>query len=643
MMRSSAASGGHARSSATWKGDAALTRRVLAAVTCLVLSAGDPAPAQAPQSQVLVLYTARRDSQIVMIGDREVPTALQDGLPQGLDYYSEFIDQGRFAQPDYQSAFAAYLRSKYVDHRFDVVIPIGDRALQFVAARRDELFPSTPVVFFASAPPQPPLDNATGLTSDVKLTGTLEVAARLQPDLRRVFVVNGTPGDVYETHARAQFAPFASRYEFTYLVGLPTAKLEAALAALPAQSMIYYLVVGRDGADQKFHPLEYLDRVTAVANAPVYSWVDAVLGHGVVGGRLKDQTAEARAIAGLALRVLRGERADAIPIAGPDLAVTALDWRALQRWGLDATPLGGTAQVRFREPSVWERYGAYLVAALGVLVAQFALIAGLLVQRDRRRRAEQEVRRSEAALRVSFERVRALGGRLIDAQEEERARIARELHDDVSQQVALLEIDLTLMANASGPEAQELSDDAVNRVREVARTVHELSHRLHPTKLGLIGLGRAVDGLQREWSQAGRCVVVSHDELPTALPPAVTLCVYRVAQEAIQNAVGHGQATRIAVHVAVRDGDLELDVEDNGVGFDVEGRWGEGLGLISMEERVAAAGGRFQIRSAPGAGTTVTATVPLAGDPASATGAPTALHPLPPLGVARARSGADSA
>ena len=173
--------------------------------------------------------------------------------------------------------------------------------------------------------------------------------------------------------------------------------------------------------------------------------------HGIVGGSLLDRQARWKPSAQLAVRVLRGEPADSIPTSSPKLNVSQVDWRQLRRWGISEARVPAGTLVRFREPSVWDRYRAYILGAAAILLAQTALIAGLLVQRARRRHAEENVRASQAELRASYERIRDLGARLLNAQDTERARIARELHDDVSQQVALLEIDLELLSGRSRP------------------------------------------------------------------------------------------------------------------------------------------------------------------------------------------------
>ena len=163
-----------------------------------------------PQKQVLVVYSTRRDAQIVAIGERELPRILEQGLGR-LDYYSEYIDDARFSDSAYQDAFRDFLLLKYKNVRFDAVIAIQDAALELVSGVRSQLFPGAPIVFFASGPVSGRIENATGLVAALTFTDTLALVADLQPQVRQIFVVSGaSPADKeYERLARQQFAPFA--------------------------------------------------------------------------------------------------------------------------------------------------------------------------------------------------------------------------------------------------------------------------------------------------------------------------------------------------------------------------------------------------------------------------------------------------
>src|SRR4051812_8775553 len=412
----------------------ALTFCVVAALILLV-AAVSPARGQVRQKQVLVLHSTSREAQVAVVAEREVPPLLESGIGSGIDYYSEYVDRGRFPSPQYRTAFRNFLRTKYAGQRFDLVIAMQDLALGFLAENRDLLFPNTPVAFVSYNEHAQRLPNSTGVVVPVNLRSSLMLALELQPDTRHVFVVSGADDGAreYGQLAEEQLHPLASEVEITYLAGLATRDLEARLATLPPHSIVYYLVINRDANGQIIQALPYLERLTSITNAPVYSWVDSAMDRGVVGGALRGQKEQSVALAGMAVRILKGEPADRIPLQTRDFATNQLDWRQIQRFGIRPDRIPPGTIIKFREPGVGSRHRRYVVAAAGVVLAQAALIVLLWVQARRRRLAEEHARGSEAALRSSHDRIRDLGARLLGAQEVERSRIARELHDDISQ------------------------------------------------------------------------------------------------------------------------------------------------------------------------------------------------------------------
>jgi len=247
-----------------------------------------------------------------------------------------------------------------------------------------------------------------------------------------------------------------------------------------------------------------------------------------------------------------------------------------------------------------------LKCVAAVLIAQTALIAGgLLVERVRRRRAE-------AAHRLSYEEIRSLCGRLLIAHDAERAHLARELHDDVIQRMTVLLVDLQTLIDRQTPEAvvenQWVAADAAARATAVVSSLRALAHRLHPAHLRLVGLAGAIASLQREFSNGGVSVTFSEADVPADVSPDATLCLYRVAHEAVGNAITHGRADAISVRLHGSPGHLEMTIADNGVGFDVD-RATRGLGLISLRERVQQLGGTIEIRSHAGKGTELRVTL----------------------------------
>ena len=594
----------------TWQRRLAWTWLILA-VSAVVVPAR--ASAANERKQVLVLFSMRRDTQIATVGDREMPRLLERGLSSKIDYYSEYIDAGRFSDEQYRKAFRQYLALKYGGVHLDLVIAMQEIAIEFVARYRDDLFHDTPVVFQALRRPVRHIANATGVVTEFEFRRTLAMALELQPDTARVFVVSGSSvrDQQYEAIAREQFRSFEPGIRFEYLSGLASSELERRLAALPERSIVYYVLFDQGGEGENVNPLEYLDRLSTISNRPIYSWAESTMNRGTVGGSLITLQSQIEAIAGVALRVLRGEHADSIPLATDlNLNIDQVDWRQLRRWGISESRVRPGTAVLFRDPGIWKRYQRYILGVLALVLTQSALITGLLVQVARRRRAENAIRVSQAELRASYDQNRDLSARLLTAQEVERTRIARELHDDISQQTALLMIDLQRL---SGGEAGERFREVFARGQQIAKSLHDLSHRLHPAKLQLMGLVPALQSLEHDFSNADIAVTLSCDEQLTGapVPYEITLTLYRVVQEALVNAAKHSGAVEVRVQLRAERSALVLTITDDGVGFDVTARWGKGLGLISMRERVEASGGRLNVRATPGNGTHLEITVPV--------------------------------
>jgi PAS domain S-box-containing protein len=218
-----------------------------------------------------------------------------------------------------------------------------------------------------------------------------------------------------------------------------------------------------------------------------------------------------------------------------------------------------------------------------------------------------ERKRAEEALST-------IGRRLIEAHEEERTWIGRELHDDINQQLALLAVELDLWSKQdSGTNFAEHLSHAQSRITEIAKDVQALSHRLHSSKLDYLGLTAAARSFCKELSEKARVEAqFQHSAVPSIIPKEVSLCLFRVLQEALQNAAKHSGARVFHVNLRGTPDGLELTVSDEGTGFDEHEELSrQGLGLISMRERLQMVHGVLDIRTHLGAGTTISARVPL--------------------------------
>ena len=567
--------------------------------------------AQTPQKAVLAVFAGGQYVLGAPTEDVTIRRALGDAL--GVDYYAEYLDLARFTAPGYEDSVRNFLRAKYDGRRFDLLLATSDSALAFLMRSRDVLFPGVPIVFATAVDPGP-IPNATGIVGRLDLRASLEAALRLRPDTSRVAVVSGASDwdGYYERLAREQFKPLDERLEFTYLSGLPTSELLQQVAALPARSLIFLLTMAEDGAGRHVLLPDAVASLSQVASAPVFLFVDEGLNEGAVGGRVLSPRLLLRQAVDLGVRVLNGESPGTIPVREVEWAVNRFDGRALQRWGIAESQTPAGSIILNRQRSAWDEYARYILAGSLLVLVEAGLIGGLLFNRRRRMRVEQE-------LQASNDEIRGLSGRLIEAQDAERARIARELHDDVSQQLGGLSIALTLLesrlaqASAGGAALKDISA-VQERAATLTQSVRLLSHDLHPQVLRRAGL---VDALKAHCSEIERRHTLAVNLEVTgdrrSLPPAAALCLYRVAQETLRNVVRHSAASHADVRLVCDDAHVELTISDDGEGFDIgeTRKRGTGLGLVSVNERVRLAGGTVDISSAPRRGTQVQVRIPL--------------------------------
>jgi two-component system, NarL family, sensor kinase len=222
-------------------------------------------------------------------------------------------------------------------------------------------------------------------------------------------------------------------------------------------------------------------------------------------------------------------------------------------------------------------------------------------------------------LHKNREELRALAARLMTVQEEERRRISCELHDDLNQKLAVS------VMNAEAAERRWSPQEDVNRERlrairneiaELSDDVRKLAYRLHPSILDHLGLAIALQSHVEEFGKREEIeALFTQRNLPEAMPQPVATCLYRVAQEALRNVAKHAKASRVVVRLAQCDHSLHMSIFDSGVGFTPpKGKELQGLGFVSMQERVRLVGGRMSIRSRPDRGTYLFIRVPLTGD-----------------------------
>jgi signal transduction histidine kinase len=245
--------------------------------------------------------------------------------------------------------------------------------------------------------------------------------------------------------------------------------------------------------------------------------------------------------------------------------------------------------------------GGWFIASLAVIAAELAIITVLLLERRRRKTADLAIK--------------DLTGRVINAGEEERKRIGRELHDDIGQRLSLVSIELDEMQRESPPAAQASEQNYIaeplQQLNEIIGDVHNLSHQLHSSKLQILGLEVALKDMCKRVAKSSNVdIQLVSFNVPSWLPEDIALCFYRVAQEGVSNAMRYSRSPDLMIRLETFDGTLVMTIRDHGIGFDASVAT-SGIGLATMRERMKLVEGKLFVTTKPGLGTEVRAEAPI--------------------------------
>jgi signal transduction histidine kinase len=317
---------------------------------------------------------------------------------------------------------------------------------------------------------------------------------------------------------------------------------------------------------------------------------------------------------------------DLIEETKPDLLLADIGLEG----GMDGIEVANRAREQWETPTVFltaysdatTMQRAKVTEPYGFLVKPFAeqeLHATIEIALQQRAIAASHLRQVQAAAEIlgrTQEELNAITGRLFNAEEQERQRIARDLHDDIGQRLALLQIDLerlwSKLPEKLRKETEPERETALTRIAGIAKDLRELSHHLHPQVLDDLGLETAVRQLCELFEERYSIPVrFSTRNAASQVSPAVGIAIYRIVQEGLQNVAKHSGAESVDIALVGGKGRVELSIRDNGVGFDpLAQKRGSGLGLISMAQRARLAGGDFEIQSRPNGGTQIHVSVP---------------------------------
>jgi PAS domain S-box-containing protein len=354
--------------------------------------------AQPATKKVLILSGSDPNHPGFLVITQRFRSIVRDGSSDRVELLYE-IQEALNTPPDsprYDEELVTYLKRKYAGQKIDLILAAAAIRLSVLMKNDPELFAGIPIVFYDFEEERDPTyrdlgPKMTGVWAKVEYGNTLDLALALQPDARRVVVVVGTSssGKLHMERAQAEFRKYEGRVEFNYLTDLTLAELKDQLAALPKDTIVYFLTFYTDRAGNRYPGAEALTLIAPTSAAPIYGHSDSYMGAGIVGGYLIDFEEIGKRLGEVSLRVLNGEKPTDIPSQTvPNVA--AFDWRELRRWGISEQKLPPGSVVRFKQLSLWEQYKWYIIAAIAAFIIEALLIVWLLIVQRRRRRAERE-------------------------------------------------------------------------------------------------------------------------------------------------------------------------------------------------------------------------------------------------------------
>ena len=690
------------------------------------------------RKNVLILHGLESNVPIFELTDRGIKTVLDSGGVGNRNQFFEYLDLVRNPGPEHRILMAEFMRQRYGQRKIDLVITLYPEALLFAVNEGCTIFPGASIVAlylpvgFELPPVGCPVIQQFALPD---ISGTLELALKLVPKAKLVYVVSGVHSlDRWlASKAREDFKNWGTSIEFRYLSDVPLNEILATVTDAPPGSIVIVTAFQKDVTGEIFTTVKVSERLSRTSKAPVFGLLNTMLGHGIAGGSLINFEYIGTRAAELGLDILRGAQdIETIPAVLNVPYLPMFDWKQLRHWDLSENDLPAGSIVINREPTLWD-FKYHILGTLVFITGQSFLILGLLAQKRRRRSAEESLRQkkeeldkffnmtldllciaaadgyflrlnpawektlgytlaelmtkpflefvhpddvpatrdairalsnqlqvvdftnryrcqdgtyrqmmwsaaaagdliyaaardvtrrleAEAAIQERERELQSLTGRLIMGQEAERRRLSRELHDDLSQRLAALAIGVgkmeTCVKDGQDPILKHLRGIRDQAIR-IAADVHNLSRQLHPSILEDLGLTKAVESECTRFSiREGIEVTFKAENIPATIPRDVSLAIYRIVQESLNNIAKHACARRATVCLRASETGLQLSIRDDGLGFDpAEVRKKPGLGLSSIRERLRLVDGKHRITSEREKGTTIDVTVPLKPEP----------------------------
>jgi signal transduction histidine kinase len=603
---------------------------LLAALLTLVAASSEAAPVR----HVLLLQSFHRGNFTVdsFTGDFRVELDRLAGSP--VNVVQVVVGPTGFVVAPEQ-ATVDYIRATFANRPTpDLIVTVAGPAAAFARKYRQQLFPDTPILF-ASVDHRylrdsPLADNEAAVAVDNDFARLVDDILQVLPRTRQLFVVmgSGIMARFWRPELEKEFARFHGRLTFAWSDNLSLAETLDRGARLPADSAIFYLTFGTDAAGAAYADERVIAGLHATANAPLFSPHSPFFGSGTVGGSMMAIDELSRQTADAAIRILNGAPPASIRVPLQTPGQRFFDWRELQRWDVPESRLPAGSVVRFRGPTLWGEYRRQVLIALGLVVIQLCLIAGLLYQRRARRRAELESRRN-LALAADANRRQTMSA------------LTSSIGHELSQPLT------SLLHNAQALQLLVKADRATpDTIGEILSEIHTESLRAtqiigrHRTMLRSHTVDRRPIDIHEVITES--LALISHDMTvrrvvaDTSVPAAP--CVVNgdqvLLQQVLVNLVMNAMDAmaelppirrRLTITSEVAGGDVAVSVRDRGTGlpmpindtlfapFVTTKPNGVGIGLTIVRTIVDTHGGAITAHNNPEGGATFTIRLPLAG------------------------------
>ena len=527
----------------------------------------------AEHKRVMLLHSFGQDFKPWSEYAKDIRAELKRQSPWPLDIIENSLVTARFSDENPEAPFVEYLTALFAKRPLDVIVSIGAPAADFVQRHRRRLFPTTPMVLTAVDQRRVQYSNLTGndvaVAVNINYLSAFENILQVLPDTKDVIVVVGTsPIEKFWKEAIGKQAePLTNRIKLSWTDELPFEELLKQASALPPHTAIFWELMIVDAAGVVHEGNLPLERLHAVANAPIFSYDESFFGSGIVGGPLLIVADTSRLTATVAVRILNGEKAGDIKVSPVEFSAPRFDWGQMQRWGISEKNLPPGSEILFRDPTVWEQYRAHILAVTAAILIQAALIFWLLYEHWRRQRAEILARNTMSEL--SHVNRMATAGQL-------SASIAHEVNQPLAGIVANAQAALRWLEKANVEEVREglkriVSDghrasDIITNLRAMFKSDVQEKTLVDINKLVLSVLALVRIDLQKHEIKLQTQL---DDRIPQVLGNQVQL--QQVISNLVMNAIesmGSSQTRALRIKTELSQSNtVHVSIEDTGTGI----------------------------------------------------------------------------